>query len=112
MNSTCSPCWCIVAKRVRAAAVAAAHEGDDNTPSGPAGQGVKKHIIAIKTIHLCPIQQKLHRPRCLFGHDSEAFGHYPNSGEGYTHFLHGYLSVIVILLVLWPPSRFLIYRLK
>ena len=35
----------VVAKRVRAAAaetaVAAAHEGDDNTPWGPPGRGVK-----------------------------------------------------------------------
>ena len=33
----------VVAKRVRAAAAerAAAHEGDDNTPSGPTGRGVK-----------------------------------------------------------------------
>ena len=30
----------VVAKRVCAAA--AAHEGDDNTPSGPTGRGVKK----------------------------------------------------------------------
>ena len=31
----------VVAKRVCAAA--AAHEGEDNTPSGPTGRGVKKH---------------------------------------------------------------------
>ena len=35
----------VVPKRVRAAAAAAetaaAHEGDDNTPSGPTGRGVK-----------------------------------------------------------------------
>ena len=35
----------VVAKRVYAAAAAAtetaAHEGDDNTPSGPTGRGVK-----------------------------------------------------------------------
>ena len=35
----------VLAKRVRAAAAAetetAAHEGDDNTPSGPTGRGVK-----------------------------------------------------------------------
>ena len=31
----------------------------------------KKHIIAIKTTHLCPFQQKLHRPRFLLGHDIE-----------------------------------------
>ena len=33
----------VVAKRVCAAAAAekAAHEGDDNTPSGPTGRGVK-----------------------------------------------------------------------
>ena len=30
----------VVAKRVCAAA-AAAHEGDDNTPSGPTGRGIK-----------------------------------------------------------------------
>ena len=37
---------CVVAKRVYAAAAAetaAAHEGDDNTPSGPTGWGVKIH---------------------------------------------------------------------
>ena len=39
----------VVAKRVRAAAAetaakTAAHEGDDNTPSGPTGQGVKKQL--------------------------------------------------------------------
>ena len=33
---------CVVAKRVCAAAAeTAAHEGDDNTPSGPTGRGVK-----------------------------------------------------------------------
>ena len=31
----------VVAKRVRAAA----HEGDDNTPSGPTGRGVKTMCI-------------------------------------------------------------------
>ena len=31
----------VVAKRVRAAAAEAAHEEDDNTPSGPTGRGVK-----------------------------------------------------------------------
>ena len=34
----------VVVKKVRAAAAAetaAAHEGDDNTPSGPTGRGVK-----------------------------------------------------------------------
>ena len=34
----------VVAKKVRAAAAAAettAHEGDDNTPSGPTGRGIK-----------------------------------------------------------------------
>ena len=30
----------VVAKRVRAAA----HEGDDNTPPGPTGRGVKNHL--------------------------------------------------------------------
>ena len=35
---------------------------------------------------------------------------YPNFDKGYTHFLHGHVSVIVILLVLWPPSRFLLHR--
>ena len=32
----------VVAKRVWAAAAETAHEGDDNTPSGPTGRGVKK----------------------------------------------------------------------
>ena len=31
----------VVGKRVRAAAETAAHEGDDNTTSGPTGRGVK-----------------------------------------------------------------------
>ena len=31
----------VVAKRVCVAAVGTAHEGDDDTPSGPKGQGVK-----------------------------------------------------------------------
>ena len=31
----------VVAKRVHAAAETAPHEGDDNTPSGPTGRGVK-----------------------------------------------------------------------
>ena len=35
---------------------------------------------------------------------------YPNSVKGYTHLLHSHVSVIVILLVLWQPSRFLLYR--
>ena len=34
----------VVSKRVCAAA-AAAHEGDDNTPLGPTGRGVKKPIF-------------------------------------------------------------------
>ena len=35
----------VVAKRVRAAAeTAAAYEGDDNTPSGPTGRGIKTEI--------------------------------------------------------------------
>ena len=33
----------VVAQRVRAAAETAAHEGDDNTPSGPTG--VKSHCL-------------------------------------------------------------------
>ena len=41
----------VVAKRVRAAAAAgttaAAHEGDDNTPSGPTGRGVKNPLVSI-----------------------------------------------------------------
>ena len=32
----------VVTKRVRA--TAAAHEGDDNTPSGPTGRGVKMGV--------------------------------------------------------------------
>ena len=39
----------VVAKRVRAAAAAetaaAAHEGDDNTPSGPTERGVKREGV-------------------------------------------------------------------
>ena len=35
----------VVAKRVCAAA--AAHEGDDNTPSGPVGRGVKTTIVHV-----------------------------------------------------------------
>ena len=37
----------VVAKRVRAAAeeTAAAHEGNDNTPSGPMGRGVKINLL-------------------------------------------------------------------
>ena len=31
----------VEAKRLRAAETAAAHEGDDNTPLGPTGRGVK-----------------------------------------------------------------------
>ena len=34
----------VVAKRVCAAAETAAHEGDDNTPSGPTSRGVKSDI--------------------------------------------------------------------
>ena len=42
----------VVAKRVCAAAAGAAaetaaHEGDDNTPSGPTGRGVKSNDIAV-----------------------------------------------------------------
>ena len=36
----------VVAKRV-CAAVAAAHEGDNNTPSGPMGRGVKNNISMV-----------------------------------------------------------------
>ena len=39
----------VVAKRVRVAAAAAetaSHEGDDNTTSGPTGQGVKPDLKA------------------------------------------------------------------
>ena len=32
---------------------------------------LKKRIIAIQTIRLCPFQQKLHRPVFLLGHDTE-----------------------------------------
>ena len=95
---------------------------------------LKKHIIAIKTIHLCPFQQELHtcRPRFFLGHDTEVAimvlnifivakiiflimsggvpSICPNSGECYTHFLHGQVTVIVILLVLWTLSRFLVHR--
>ena len=35
----------VVAKRVCAAAETAAHEGDDNTPSGPTGRGVKNPLF-------------------------------------------------------------------
>ena len=36
----------VVVKRVHAsAAETAAHEGDDNTPSGPMGRGVKSHSM-------------------------------------------------------------------
>ena len=31
---------------------------------------LKKHIIAIKTIHLCLYQQKLQKPKFLFGFDT------------------------------------------
>ena len=40
----------VVAKRVCAAAAAvetAAHEGDDNTPSGPTGRGVKTEHVGL-----------------------------------------------------------------
>ena len=40
----------VVAKRVGASAAAAetaAHEGDDNTPSGPTGRGVKTILLTI-----------------------------------------------------------------
>ena len=44
----------VVAKRVCAAAAAAAvaagtaHEGDDNTPTGPTGRGVKRKFTPLK----------------------------------------------------------------
>ena len=31
----------------------------------------KKHIIAIKTIYLCPFQEKIHRPGFLLGRDTK-----------------------------------------
>ena len=37
----------VVAKRVCVAATAA-HEGDDNTPSGPTGRGVKTKLNKLK----------------------------------------------------------------
>ena len=37
----------VVAKRVCAAAAAAAHEGDDNTHSGPTGRGVKTPLVCM-----------------------------------------------------------------
>ena len=39
----------VVAKRMCAAA-AAAHEGDDNTPSGPTGRGVKTIIVVFSGV--------------------------------------------------------------
>ena len=44
----------VVAKRLRAAAAetAAAHVGDDNTPSGPTGRGVKSDYL-LKHDALC-----------------------------------------------------------
>ena len=38
----------VVAKRVDGGGdAAAAHEGDDNTPSGPSGRGVKTRLVSI-----------------------------------------------------------------
>ena len=37
----------VVAKRVCAAAAAETHEGDDNTPSGLTGQGVKNSSVSM-----------------------------------------------------------------
>ena len=37
----------VVAKRVRAAAAETAHEGDDNTPSGPTGRGLKNPLVSM-----------------------------------------------------------------
>ena len=51
----------VVAKRVCAAAVAAAetaaaaHEGDNNTPSGPTGQGVKTMAMCEKYYKTCKL---------------------------------------------------------
>ena len=48
----------VVAKRVCAAAAAktAAHEGDDNTPSGPTGRGIKISVLVflMDQNHKCP----------------------------------------------------------
>ena len=58
-----------VAKRVCAAAAAetAAHKGDDNTPSGPTGRGVKSEQIAY-----CPLAWQgiiiIHIDRLYIGH--------------------------------------------
>ena len=41
----------VVAKRVGAAA-AAAHEGDNNTPSGPTGPGVKNEKVNLENVYL------------------------------------------------------------
>ena len=40
----------VLAKRVRAAAETAVHEGDDNTPSVPTGRGVKTYYIQNEVI--------------------------------------------------------------
>ena len=42
----------VVAKGVCAAAETAAHRGDDNTPSGPTGQGVKTTTVALSRLRV------------------------------------------------------------
>ena len=44
----------LVAKRLRAAEPAAAHQGDNNTPSGPTGRGVKMTIVARSGLKMKP----------------------------------------------------------
>ena len=47
----------VVANRVRVAAeTAATHEGDDNTPSGSTGRGVKTVIMAMETVCIYRLQ--------------------------------------------------------
>ena len=47
----------VVAKRVCAAV--AAHEGDDNTPLGPTGRGVKTVMDAIYTLRVNPYNAEI-----------------------------------------------------
>ena len=70
----------VVAKRVRAAAAAAetavaAHEGDDNTPSGPTGREVKTTTVVLSGLKV----NKLQYYYMLYHDEDESMAHPTNT---------------------------------
>ena len=63
----------VVAKRVRAAA--AAHEGDDNTPSGPTGREVKTTTVVLSGLRVDMLQYYY----MLYHDEDESMAHPTNT---------------------------------